>query len=262
VLDKAYASSEVGSDGKARAVPPASPKAVARSVAVLAKVLPPKPRPDDDADGDKVVDRDDACDDRAGVKDPDPARNGCPRAVERVVVLPDADVHVGAIEVDDGKTVTVIDKPYATAEIGADGQVHAVETEPAKVAEQFVKAIEAQPAGARIILYFNSRAEPARDISAPIAAVVAEVQNKTTYTIEVVGHTDQVGSRTANRRIGRARAELIADRLVAAGIPRNRVRVISRGASDPAIPVKDRKTVELRNRRVEVFVRDSSARSR
>ncbi|MBS1118499.1 MAG: outer membrane protein OmpA, partial [Deltaproteobacteria bacterium] len=121
VLDKAYASSEVATDGTAHAVPPSAPSAVDRSVAQLATQLPVG-----DRDGDGTADGDDACPERAGTSSPDPLRNGCPKSTEKVVVLPDADGHVGGIEVNDGKTVTVLDKPYSTSEVGTDGKAREV----------------------------------------------------------------------------------------------------------------------------------------
>ena len=122
LIDRPYAGVEVGADGSARAgAAAATAKAVQRSVAAIAGALP---APDSDDDG--ILDDDDACPDRAGVASPDPLRNGCPPALERMVVLPDPDGHVGGVEVDDGKQRTLIDQPYASAEVGADGRVRAV----------------------------------------------------------------------------------------------------------------------------------------
>ena len=47
-------------------------------------------------------------------------------ASEKVVILPDADGHVGGVEVDDGKSKTVLDSAYATSEVGKDGRAQAV----------------------------------------------------------------------------------------------------------------------------------------
>ncbi len=42
---------------------------------------PPPPPPPPDRDGDGIVDAEDACPDVAGERDPDPAKNGCPKVV-------------------------------------------------------------------------------------------------------------------------------------------------------------------------------------
>ncbi len=136
LIDRPYAGVEVGADGRAHAVPPPPPKAVARSVAAVARVLPPP-----DADDDGILDDDDACPDRAGVASPDPLRRGCPPVLERMVVLPDPDGHVGGVEVDDGKTRTLIAEPYASSEVGVDGRVRALPPSLRSAVERSVAAV-------------------------------------------------------------------------------------------------------------------------
>ena len=250
LLDKPYATSVLGGDGRAHAAAPSKPHAVDRALAKLAKALPV---PDRDSDG--IPDNADACPDRPGSADPDPARNGCPQTAETVIVLPDENGNVGAVEVDDGQTKLLIDHAYDTAETGVDGVTRKAASNVDAVAQQFGPTMAAQPAGARIIIYFDNAAQPVRDLTGPVANVVAEVKGKATYTIDVIGHTDQTGSADINARLGRERAQLIADRLIAAGIPKDRIRVISKGASEPAVDVPGKNVAELRNRRVEVFVR-------
>ncbi|MBS2031250.1 MAG: OmpA family protein [Deltaproteobacteria bacterium] len=248
VLDKAYSSAEVSADGHAQAVSPSPAWAVNRAVLELAKAFPA------DRDGDGVLDVHDACPDRAGDPSEDPKRNGCPHVVERVVVLPDADGHVGAVEVDDGHTKTLLDTAYATALVGSDGRADRSRTDPALVVQHFGPAMAARPVGARMVIYFNSLAQPARDLTGPIDQIVGEVGQRRDFTIDVIGHTDETGSEAANVRIGLARAQLIVDRLVAAGIPREKIRASSRGSSQPAVKVRNRRIPEPKNRRVEVFV--------
>ncbi len=250
VLDRAYATAEVGADGRAQLAPTSPVYAVTRSIRAIATTMPP---PDRDDDG--VADQDDACPDRAGAPSADSLRSGCPRTVEQVVVLPDEDGHVGGVEVDDGHGKTLLAEAYATSETGSDGRARGLKTLPAEVAKTFAQAMAAQPPGARLIIYFDKRAEPVRDLTGPIANVVAEVKARATYSIDVVGHTDERGSRAANQRIGLERAQLIADRLIAAGVPVERVHVISKGMTEPSVSVKKKSVAEFRNRRVEVFVR-------
>jgi len=250
LLDTAYATGEVDSTGKVQAVQASPVGAIVRATAAIAQALP---LPDRDDDG--VVDGDDACPDRAGVPASQPIRHGCPRSVEHVVVLADENGHVGAVEVDDGSSKTILDQAYAAAEVGADGRARKLAAEPTEVSARFAESMAARPPGARIILYFTARSEPARDLTGPIDNLVAEVKTKTDYAIEVIGHTDQTGSERANVRIGLERAQLIVDRLVAAGVPRERVRATSMGSREPAIKLKSRRVVELRNRRVEIWVR-------
>ena len=249
VLDKAYATSEVGTDGQARAVASSLPAVVSRSIAAVAATLPRA-----DRDGDGILDKTDACPDRAGAVNADPTRNGCPKAVETVIVLPDENGHVGGVEVNDGTTVTVLDRAYATSEVGVDGMTQKVETPATQVAETFAGALAAQPAGVRMVIFFNNRAEPVEDLSGPIANLVAEIQDRAHYTVDVVGHTDALGTASANQKLGLERAQLIVDRLIAAGVPADRVRASSKGSSEP-MQRSRASAVERRNRRVEVFVK-------
>jgi hypothetical protein len=249
LLDKAFATSEITSTGS-RIASRSAVSAVVKATAAMAKAMPIA-----DRDEDNIADRDDACPDRKGVPSSDPVRTGCPTTVERVIVLADENGTVGAVEVDDGTTKTLLDKAYASAEVGLDGRARGLQAEATDVSARFGAAMGARPPGARIFLYFTVRSEPARDLTGPLDNLVAEVKAKTTYTIEIIGHTDQTGSERANVRIGRERAQLIADRLIAAGIPSDRIIVKSMGSREPAVKLKSRKIVELRNRRVEIWVR-------
>ena len=249
LLDKAFATSEVTSTGAIEA-PSSGVSAVIKASTAIAKTMPIA-----DRDDDNIADHDDACPDRKGLPTSEPLRSGCPVTVERVIVLADENGTVGAVEVDDGTTKTLLDKAYASAEVGTDGRARGLATEATDVSARFADAMAARPPGARIILYFTARSEPARDLTGPIDNLVAEVKAKGTYTIEIIGHTDQRGSEVLNVKIGLARAQLIADKLVAAGVPADHIVVKSMGSREPAIKLKNRNVVELRNRRVEIWVR-------
>src|SRR5262245_6681832 len=80
------------------------------------------------------------------------------------------------------------------------------------------------------------------------------VKNWPVPDVTVVGHTDTVGTAQANIDLGRSRATLIGDRLVAAGLDGTIVLVTSHGEADLLVQTPD-ETAEPRNRRVEVSVR-------
>jgi hypothetical protein len=99
-----------------------------------------------DADRDGIVDGEDGCPDRAGTASDDPLRHGCPKLAEKIVVLRDADGHVGAIEIDDGTTTTLLDEANATAEVSAHGTAARVAATPdAAVARALAQAELALP---------------------------------------------------------------------------------------------------------------------
>lgn len=71
--------------------------------------------------------------------------------------------------------------------------------------------------------------------------------------VEVIGHTDNAGSRAGNLSLSQARAEAVKDYVVAKGIPAESIAVSGEG---PDRPVADNRTPEgkARNRRIEFKV--------
>src|SRR5439155_13450325 len=61
-----------------------------------------------------------------------------------IVVLPNADGSVGAVSVDDGKSVTTLDRPYAAVEM-RQGEAAATEFGPEEVGLALGNAAPAQP---------------------------------------------------------------------------------------------------------------------
>ena len=54
--------------------------------------------------------------------------------------------------------------------------------------------------------------------------------------VRVIGHTDTVGGRAANRRLAVKRARTVAEALVAAGLPRDLIEVDDTGEAEPPVP--------------------------
>ena len=78
------------------------------------------------------------------------------------------------------------------------------------------------------------------------------VEYEKTY-VDVMGHTDSVGTDAYNQRLSTNRANAVKDYLVGKGIEKNRVYTEGKGEAQP---VADNKTREGRakNRRVEIEV--------
>lgn len=71
--------------------------------------------------------------------------------------------------------------------------------------------------------------------------------------VQVVGHTDDVGSRQANLALSHARAEAVCEHLAGLGVPRANLAVLGKG---PDEPVADNATEDgrARNRRIQFQV--------
>ena len=89
---------------------------------------------------------------------------------------------------------------------------------------------------------------------------VAEIlQQNPTVSVEIAGHTDNVGSADGNRALSEARAASVADYLAARGIDRARFAAV-RGYGDTR-PTGDNATEEGRaeNRRTELIIQSTNA---
>ena len=83
--------------------------------------------------------------------------------------------------------------------------------------------------------------------------IVARAKGVSVEAVNVVGHTDSVGSDAYNMKLSQRRAASVKDYLVKHGVPAGRVRTTGKGES---APVADNKTREGRqkNRRAEIEV--------
>ncbi|HKM74103.1 MAG TPA: OmpA family protein [Stellaceae bacterium] len=180
---------------------------------------------------------------------------GCPRQA-LFVVLPNAEgSSVGAITVDDGKTVTTLDQPFATAESRAGNTAPTAETRQ-NISTIFRSAIAAQPIlPHHFRLYFilgSDELTPESKVA--YRAVFDDVKQRPVYEIEVIGFTDTLGDLRYNQALSLARATAIRDALVRDGLDRNAISIAGRGKRDLLVPTADQ-TPEPRNRRVEITVR-------
>lgn len=104
------------------------------------------------------------------------------------------------------------------------------------------------------IKFANGKATlvPAAQAALDELATKLKAENRGTY-IEIQGHTDQVGSKAYNKKLGLERAEAVRDHLHNAGIPLHRLNVISYGSSQPVAKGKGREA-RAQNRRVALLV--------
>jgi len=94
------------------------------------------------------------------------------------------------------------------------------------------------------------------DLAAKLDKIVAEspeLKSKGYTKVDIVGHTDSVGSDAYNQSLSERRAESTADYLASKGIPRNVITTSGMGESQP---VATNETAEGRqlNRRVEITI--------
>ena len=179
---------------------------------------------------------------------------GCRQAL--FVVLPNAEGGgTGAITIDDGKTVTTLDQPYAAAEsrLGTSAPVTESREEIGGIFERAVAARPILPHHYR--LYFILGTEmmtPESQIA--YRAVFDDIKQRPAYQVEVIGHTDTLGELRFNQTLSLARAAAIRDELVRDGIDRNAISIAGRGKLDLVVPTADQ-VAEPKNRCVVITVR-------
>ncbi len=86
-----------------------------------------------------------------------------------------------------------------------------------------------------------------------LAALVVQLKLNLIKTLEIVGHTDSVGKKSSNKKLSERRAKVVADYLIALGIPPEKVSFRGDGESKP-IAKNRTKMGRAQNRRVEIKI--------
>jgi len=178
------------------------------------------------------------------------------RVSERVILLPSESGKPSGVVVktkDDGEVV--LNTPYAAVEIrGATMVPRASSAE--EVERRYKGLLSAQPKTPQPFTMFFVRGTDELTPPSKVAFEEArkEVASWSAAEVVVIGHADRVGHEDFNDTLSRKRAEMIASRLVASGVPADRIEVAARGEREPLIQTADG-VPEPRNRRVEIKVR-------
>lgn len=85
-----------------------------------------------------------------------------------------------------------------------------------------------------------------------LGRVVDIMKKNPNVTIEVIGHTDNVGSPTANQALSGKRASMVKEFLVGKGIDGGRIKAMGFGMAQP-LTGNDTAEGKARNRRVEIL---------
>ena len=111
------------------------------------------------------------------------------------------------------------------------------------------------PPARSFVLYFEQGTTTPSPESRPVLdAIRAEIASRSGPDVEVMGHTDTVGSEADNDRLSRLRAEEVLTWLTAQGFDRSLMSAVGRGERELKEPTMDN-VASSANRRVEVIVR-------
>ena len=178
---------------------------------------------------------------------------GC--STDRVVLLPDAQGHVGKIMVTHSGKETLLDQAYSSAEVSGLGVDKAVLDKEAVQREFQPELQQLPPRPVSYMLYFlgdSDELTPESKEQAP--AILADIARRPAAEVVVIGHTDSMGERKYNDGLSLSRARAIRAQLLALGFDQAHLRFAGRGEREPLVPTGD-ETPEPRNRRVEINVR-------
>jgi outer membrane protein OmpA-like peptidoglycan-associated protein len=177
------------------------------------------------------------------------------RAPDRVILLPSETGKPSGVVVKTRNAEVVLSSPYATVEI-RDATLVRSASAPEEVERRYGGLLSAQAKQPKLFtMYFvlgTDEFTPASKTAFEEAR--REVASWSGAEVVVIGHTDRIGREDFNDILARKRAEMVASRLVASGVPRDRIEVASRGEREPLIQTAD-EVAEPRNRRVEIKVR-------
>lgn len=108
------------------------------------------------------------------------------------------------------------------------------------------------------ILFATDSATVNSGLRSDLAALARNLQDYPNSTIEVIGHTDNVGNAGYNLSLSRRRAASVASVLYDYGVPSSRVVTIGRGEDQP-VASNLTPAGRQQNRRVEIIIRPYNA---
>jgi outer membrane protein OmpA-like peptidoglycan-associated protein len=181
--------------------------------------------------------------------------SACAGPQERVILLPQEDGTPSAIVVRAKEKEVVLDQPYTVAKVGAK-RIETEQTDAAAVALRYRDVMDALPQKARsYTLYFEfGGTRLTQESHALLDRILSDMQGLPAPEMIIIGHTDDVGSESANDRLSLDRANSVLKLIQTKGIVLRDVSVVGRGEREPLVP--HRKNVpEPKNRRVEIRVK-------
>lgn len=174
-----------------------------------------------------------------------------------VVVIPEDNGHIGAVQVESGGSTTLLTGAYAALGAGSGGgHMKPVAVASAEVGQIFGTALAAQPIPPKTYtLYFISDSDDLTPASTQaFEEVFGEIARRKAAELAVTGFTDTLGDPTYNDQLSLKRAKAVRELFVARGLKAEDIVAAGRGERDLLIPTPDQKS-EPRNRRVEITVR-------
>jgi outer membrane protein OmpA-like peptidoglycan-associated protein len=110
------------------------------------------------------------------------------------------------------------------------------------------------------ITFDFDRAEVKPQCSGTVQTVARNLADFSSTTVDVVGHTDSIGTDAYNQGLSQRRADAVSRALIANGVHPVRIVAVGRGESQP-VASNATPSGQAQNRRVELRVRAVEAQS-
>lgn len=175
---------------------------------------------------------------------------------DRVVLLADADGHVGKIEVTSPGGSQLLQREKMVSAVAGKAAPTAPEDISDKAIDQtWGAALAAMPPRPQtFLLYFKTGGTELRDESQPeLPRIAALLRDWAHPHVLVAGHADATGSEETNIKVSRERAQMVRDMLLKLGVPPDAIEATSHGKRNPLVKTADG-VAEPRNRRVSVTI--------
>lgn len=174
-----------------------------------------------------------------------------------VVLLPEADGRVGAVDLRTGSASQSLESAYASATSNGRGAFVLRTTDAQSVQQRYGQTLAAMPAAPESFVLqfeFGSAVDIAPAFTPVLEQLRAALARHPAAEITVIGHTDRVGSMQDNDRLSLERAQTVRDLLVQAGVDPSMISTAGRGEREPAVPTAQGVPMP-QNRRVEINLR-------
>lgn len=169
-----------------------------------------------------------------------------------VVLVPDADGHVGRIQVEGAGGAVLLEQTNTASVAGAGEKPSpAKRLDEATIKQTWADALAAMPdRPVTFQLYFSSGTADLLPEAKELVIQAVDLAKKRPHVfIMIAGHADAVGSDEVNDRISRRRAEVVRTLVIDRGVSPQAIVASSHGKRNPLVPTKDG-VAEPRNRRV------------
>lgn len=178
-------------------------------------------------------------------------------AQQRVILLPEPDGSVGAVEIRSASGNQRIDTAYGGVDVSKSGSLDPFKTSQHKVDQDYKPLLAAQPPRPVVFVVhfeFGSPTHVTPESKAVVQKILEVLSQRPAPELIVIGHTDTLGSDAYNDRLSLERARGVVAFLRRHGITAKRVEAIGRGKRDQAVKTRN-SVANQANRRVEITIR-------